>query len=75
MTWSGKVQLYVITGSKWEMNELFPRLPCDCNSRTSYVLVKQTQKMLDFTTSGLVYLSYCALKQLIILMLLFHKAV
>lgn len=57
----------------WEMQELFLRLPCNCNSKTSRF--KQAQKILDLTTSGLVCLFYCAFKELVILMFLLHEAV
>lgn len=55
-----------------EMQKLFPRLPCNCNSKTSRF--KQAQKILDLTTLGLVYLFYCAFKELVVLMFLLHEA-
>lgn len=57
----------------WEMQELFPRLPCSWNSKTSRF--KQAQEILDLTTLGLVYPFYCAFKELLVLMFLLHEAV
>lgn len=56
----------------WEMQELFPTLPCNCNSKTSRF--KQAQEILDLGTLFFC-LFYCAFKELIILMVLLHEAV